>query len=294
MNSLFKKILFVILGLLFLNLSIGCEKNLIREEKSDELIQDYIRSVDEALNILNDYKSPDTKSMMSKNIKEILVIGSPNSAITKSSTQCDTLLYVVNYEDDGGYIVLSADRRVPERMLMMTDTGNVSAVDFTVDGNTNNNPFDTLNIYDEENDEYLIGGSPYGVEQYILNEIQAYASMHTSGNGDRGYVTDLTGTVYAWDGINCELFAKSWAKPVNYYQDTIARIEPMLVTRWSQRNPYNDKVPNGRYTGCVVNAIAQIMAYEKYPENYHIGGLLIDWDALTKNHILRTGLLKQI
>lgn len=55
---------------------------------------------------------------------------------------------------------MSADRRIREDMLMVTDTGRVSLSDFEIlvyDG-SGNSPLDTIDIYDEENDDYLIGG----------------------------------------------------------------------------------------------------------------------------------------
>jgi streptopain len=53
---------------------------------------------------------------------------------------------------------------------------------------------------------------------------------------------------------------------------------PLLQTRWGQENGYNNLAPqmgcsrptNGRaYTGCVATAMAQVMRYHKYPNNYN-------------------------
>lgn len=48
--------------------------------------------------------------------------------------------------------------------------------------------------------------------------------------------------------------------PVNAEQS----VEPMITTRWSQDQPYNNKL-NGNMTGCVATGIAQVMNFWKYP-----------------------------
>ena len=219
-------------------------------------------------------------------IKEILVVGYPESSfLTKAdSYNSDTLLYVVNLNDDQGYIIMAADRRIPESMLMFTESGNISISDFeTVGGyvGADNTFIDTINIYDEKNDDYLIGGNPYLIEKYIIQEVQAYASLCVADF--QPPITEI-GDDNPYIIINGERVSTSytWAERINCHKDTVISVEPLLKTRWSQGWPYNALIPNGHYTGCVVNAVGQIMAYEQFPQKYYAGGLYIDWETLTE------------
>lgn len=43
--------------------------------------------------------------------------------------------------------------------------------------------------------------------------------------------------------------------------------DPLIPVRWGQRSPYGDYCSNG-YSGCVATAIAQIMAYYRFPSSF--------------------------
>ena len=43
--------------------------------------------------------------------------------------------------------------------------------------------------------------------------------------------------------------------------------DPLIPVRWGQRSPYGDFCSNG-YSGCVATAIAQIMAYYRFPSSF--------------------------
>ena len=269
--------IFTFFAVLALN---GCiDKGTLETEKTEADIESYVIGTDEMLsNLSNYYDSLETKSQnLNDDIEEIFVVGHP--VITRSSSTSDTLLYVINYKNNRGYAIMSGDKRIPEKMLMMTDSGRVKLSDFEIhvfDGSTNS-PVDTIDIYDEENDDYLIGGNPESTEKYILQKVQEYASV--SANDTKPPFTDFDDELY-------DMFISdtpnTWNDKINYIKDTVISVEPMIVTRWGQLSPYNGLVPNNKYTGCVVNAIAQIMAYEQYPQNYYIGGLNIEWEALTE------------
>lgn len=63
-------------------------------------------------------------------------------------------------------------------------------------------------------------------------------------------------------------------------------IEPMLRTQWSQRAPYNNATPliNGvnALAGCDPIAVAQIMAYYRYPAQ--LAGNVLDWPLILKRN----------
>ena len=65
-----------------------------------------------------------------------------------------------------------------------------------------------------------------------------------------------------------ELGAAKWKAPATR-ADEMAKIEPLVKTRWDQGTPFNNLCPivEGRrsVTGCVATAMAQVMNYWKYP-----------------------------
>ena len=71
-------------------------------------------------------------------------------------------------------------------------------------------------------------------------------------------------------GVRSVVLPSGWNEP-------IACVEPLTIgTQWDQHTPYNDvinitagKAPNTWVTGCAATAIAQIMAYHKWPEVPH-------------------------
>lgn len=52
-----------------------------------------------------------------------------------------------------------------------------------------------------------------------------------------------------------------------HFTYSIADVEPLLSTEWSQESPYNDLCPSNCPSGCVATAMAQVMKYHSYPEH---------------------------
>lgn len=230
----------------------------------------YVMPIEDVLDILPYYLDGiTTRSFTSDNIKNIFVVRNPYLTRTSSSVS-DTLLYVVNLKNEAGYIVMSADKRVPERMLCLSDTGNITENSFEYEGSIYE--YNDIDFYDEENDDYLIGGEPEKVESYLLNSIAEYAAKAASINE---YETEIDETPYI--GTDAP---ESWCVIENYKRNTIVDVQPLIKTRWGQLSPYNAMVaPN--YTGCVINAVAQIMAYEQFPNHCMPFYTKIIWDSLT-------------
>lgn len=194
-----------------------------------------------------------------------------SQAQTKASTS-DTLLYLVNFTNDEGYAVLAADKRIVEDILILADTGNVMPdalypTDIPLIQ-------DTIDYYNEEYDDYYIGGDPALAENFILRKIHQYAMNQTSNN--------------TWTSDRDDDFrTDGGGQPLDRYpiRTNFKRVEQMVVnammkTQWSQGEPYNSHIPYGKPAGCVPIAIAQILTYNKYPENLKINNIFIDWDFL--------------
>lgn len=259
-------------------LLVGCSKNereLLPSNVTSE--KSHVIPVEEVLASLECYSNSFTKSSSNKRVvKNIFAVG--YSGHTKSS-DLDTLLYVANFEDNRGYAIMSADYRIKESLIAFSEVGSLDSSDFY---NNDFNPLlDTVDFYDEYLDDYLIGGSNEGGEKYILQGIVEYANyqINKSSNepvtdiGDDNPYFDLPGVVRP----------DTWIEIRNVVYETVDDVEPLLNTRWHQSSPYNDMVvPHGSYAGCVPVAVAQIMAFNKYPANFTINGINIVWDKITQ------------
>lgn len=228
-----------------------------------------------------------TKSSCSEiEIKEIYPILNDMPA-TKSSGVVigDTLLYVVNFKDEKGFAILSADKRVTPDILVLGSDGNIPSGWGTNTGDGS----DTLQFvampnpyYDEEEDEYCVGS--YESPERILTELTkeyAIAMMKESGSTETWkdhYISDPTG------------HGGYWCFPANVREDTLPVIEPLIYSKWHQNAPYNNKCPTyskGRKpAGCVPIAVAAILAYNAYPREFSYKGVKIDWDLVSKDSVI--------
>ncbi|GAB1463977.1 C10 family peptidase [Pedobacter sp.] len=163
-----------------------------------------------------------------------------------------TVLYVVNYKE-GGFAVLSADRRTPQVLAYSdenyfpTDTIR-DGVDFWINGTK-----EMIREIRKSNLEYkgqdrinLFGKSKSAVLQVIKENDGNYYSMRPP-----------------------------LPPPCEDYSEAVG---PLLTTKWSQGMGYNNRMPflsscdpigNGRaYTGCVATAMAQVVRYYQSHPNW--------------------------
>lgn len=66
-------------------------------------------------------------------------------------------------------------------------------------------------------------------------------------------------------------------------------IPPMTTTEWGQKKPYNALLANNDATGCVATALAQLMAYHKWPnevskEVYELPTTSFNWDLMRNQY----------
>ncbi|MBO8483288.1 MAG: C10 family peptidase [Bacteroidetes bacterium] len=248
------------------------ENQILKKESS-------VIPVKEALARLQEfYGKGDVKSSStSKIIKDIFVVY--DSSPETKSLSTDTLLYVVNYIDESGYVILPADENIPEDVLLISETGNVSPSSFYT--NTALLIDSVLKYSNPKNDNCIIGGEPDEAESFILQQVAHYASVTMRENNGAYSDTD--------DNVSIHGDRDTWNIPINQrtWKDTMVNV--LMSTQWHQRSPYNDNVPSGRYAGCVPIAIAQIMAYNEYPENLSINDTPIVWSRMTETKNIEEG-----
>ena len=68
-----------------------------------------------------------TRSEDTPDISEVypVVCGEPSTRAYDFTSRQDTLLYVVNFKNDDGFVIMSADTRLPETVIAQIDKGNL-------------------------------------------------------------------------------------------------------------------------------------------------------------------------
>ena len=214
-------------------------------------------------------------------------------------------VYIVNFANNQGYVITSADRRVPS-VLAYNSYGHL--------GDTITNPgqailFSYMQAYIEEqraafeaNKERLATEAEEAIFKQLSKEQQEklIAKGYFDKDGKR------VKSKYNFDLIHalCDLSEpesnnKKNENPADHYlvkdNDRIFYGEwkteyvkaPLLKTLWRQSGLYNDKV--AKYcdadkdqspVGCVAVAVGQLLAYHKKPAVFK--GRIMHWDDITK------------
>lgn len=174
--------------------------------------------------------------------------------LTKSATSeeqgNDTLMYAVNLSSDNGFVLLSADSRVP--VLAIVDKGNFTEI--------GDNPgFDM----------FLKMSKPY-----IDHSIAEYNHVSDSINDKADVHTRIIGGYPNGNDQYIGLYIED-----RHLDNRL--VSPLLKTEWCQISPFNNlfgtcKEDGGELkTGCVPLALAQLFAYHRYPKvaRYQIDSL---------------------
>lgn len=250
----------------------------IEDAKSKAL--DAINSFSETKNSFKSYNSKTIESV------QILTI-SENLRKTKSEQVNeilpDTVAYLFNFANDGGYALISADTRIPEDVLICTEEG----------------------VLDTENP--ASGIFLEGTETFIIQSIEKVNNERDS------ILQELEAKILADDPelaqeIKTKAYTTTTQRIKNFFGDYEVRLKvhewefsekvsPMSTTEMTQGAPFNNFLSktgcsNRPPAGCVAIAAAQIMAYWKYPTNFE--GRNINWDNLNKYtaNTWRSGLYK--
>ena len=231
----------------------SCAKErLIREEsykeieKSIQASNGYIVSVDSVAKIAQSLprkfsNNPQTKSS-GKVIKEIIPFTAFQKPLTKSiplhENPMDNI-YVVNYANNEGYAIISADTRVDE-VIGYSDKGNITdtmsnpgmriVMDLIPDYVTA-----SINEWDEEDDYHDDTIPP--VFPPVVDTVRRYSA-------------------WQWENVG-----------------------PFITTTWDQGAPFNNLAPEsglgGRLSiGCVTTAMLQICAYHRFPQDISYNGTI--------------------
>ena len=236
-----KKFLF---AFIFSSLFLSCSEKILELHDMDYMHSDVI-PIEEALSTLNAqieqiYGLP-TKSLASD--YDVSVFGENNLPATKSEGLDipDTLAYIVNFSENQGFAVLSANRKLSESVYCIVENGELSNDDMIEGFNLLSDPQIKSNADDVDLGEKT-------VPAFIISAM--IMDLHTDGGNE----------------------PETKAVTVQY--------GPFLTTKWHQHSPFNDQVKPGCPAGCVAVAVAQIMAYNEKSSNMTYNGHKCDWTTM--------------
>jgi hypothetical protein len=249
-----------------------------KEVKTEQ--PNYRISIDEAINEVNslldaiDNNTGNGNTVMMqtagrrRTIKDVEVATKPHTGLTlmnatagnnENTDSADTLFYVINFEDNQGFAIASADQRL-EPVLCVTEEGNFYLTDA---------------VYNPGLASFLDGLDAYITDSMVVNR-----PPNPIGGGGRPC-------------LECPEFPEPpTAIHYPYTESTWTQVNEKLKVRWDQNPPYNANCPINMwklailgiteryYTGCVATALAQIMSYYQYPLNH--GSFTYNWTEMLK------------
>lgn len=260
---------------LSLILTIGCTNNLFVEDPriDSESTQSTFVSQEDAVaalqQFLNEFE-PVTKNGKTRTIKN--VYSSLDCVKTKSSEESEEpLVYIMNFENDEGFAVVSGDTRV-QPILVLTDEGNISPND------TITNPAIAAMLSIADTDYRMAVGLP--IEDADGNILEP-CGIDSDGRFLYAPVGEVT------DGVNLEGIGKPITSYIAYTPwIEYARRGNQVGCYWGQSSkPYNQYTftSDGHQSpaGCVPAAVAQIMFF--WGHNFTMDGYYFDWDVMHKH-----------
>lgn len=228
---------------------------------------------------------------------------------TNGTTEDGDAIYVVNFDNDEGFAILSADSRLPDNVIAYGSKGNINLTPTPITEITTALTLEDL--YAAEDDDYLLG---------LDNSDKVISGLVTN------YVTSRIAIIGVIPGKDGQILQPPTNQVTYTYKyDTVEHIPEMLTTTWHQHSPYNDQCPNRYYykgllgityktikpynfdaigawgnnfvkeedltAGCVAIAVAQILAYNEFPSMKELlnDDNAMPWDSLKIDNINSSG-----
>jgi len=203
-----------------------------------------------------------------------------NDYLTRTSNEAisdsENLLYVANFKDERGYAILAADDRIPEKIIAIVDSGNMSPrllrreIDSTLlrypllegfptegegffsdsryPGEIFMNP-NTVDMYEPEEEDTLVGNLELACEDQFIN-----AAPLDSANLTLKVIQDLsisyaTASIQSYQSGSPEDFGNNIRIEITNSPWSISReVYPLLYKYkfWHQQSPFNDLYPTVR------------------------------------------------
>lgn len=188
--------------------------------------------------------------------------------LTRSGDSDPLVLYVVS-NDNGGYAIVSQDQLLPSIIAYSEDGRYVidsmaPAFEFLMNYTVENLRFkrDSLRALKDD-----------AIYQQLFSKINNTGTKSDLDNETQGPPPGVE-----WDRFEF-IVDKEW-------QESTPQVGPLLWTVWNQYYPFNIKMPTYMFNGtefhmpagCGATAVAQIMAYHRYPAASPLNGARFLWD----------------
>lgn len=199
----------------------------------------------------------------------------------------DTLLYIVNFSNNNGWIVLSGDKRT-ESILASSKTGQFDL-----------NHLGGSAVWMQEVAEKIYGVKRSNHQDTTSTAYKKWCCIDTLALNIKGHPTVFNTRSALSDKNHYKReYPDSVTKLVNIETRIITtkQVGPLIQTKWGQSDPWNKCVPalayadRNCYTGCVAVAGAQMLYYFHYLKNkpectYSQGGCVgVVWDDDNKSY----------
>jgi hypothetical protein len=166
-----------------------------------------------------------------------------------------TQYYVITYQE-GGFIIVSAEKKMMP-VIAFSETN-----DFPIDKELPSGVRETMSLYQEMIKKMRFGELPE--DPLVVQEWKRFE--------DTSKIEELT-----------KSGAKTADDPVDPpCEDSQVYYGPLLTTNWGQDCGYNSDMPvlagcvmpcDHAFTGCVATAMAQVMNYHHFPNNFNWGAM---------------------
>lgn len=215
-----------------INLSLDEKKAFIAMKLSHKI------EIEEARDLAEKATSMFDRGNLTKSERTISHVSIGVRTATKGNS-ADTMLYIFNYSNNKGYVIISADER-SEGVIAFIEKGN-------------------LNIGDTLNDRGA------GV---LLSNIESYQQAQIN---EYNHLKDSLGTQVLAKIGSIEDFKELTTKSVGGTFKSL--IYPMVKTQWGQGTPFNSyavlKDGVRCKAGCFAVAVSQLVAYHGSPSNFN-------------------------
>ena len=238
---------------------------------------------------------PSTRGRKRYSVANISVCGGHNTRSEDGSLLPDTLVYVVNFDNSEGFAVLGGQDYL-DPVYAVTESGSLDADrlgDYVASG------------YDILHDIYIHGDDDECYCGYVGDDDEHDCPFEEGEEDDLPFVDDpdlpmsLTGNSILSDLLNrpgtemVDIHLGQDSRPVTPTRRIVhgewepdVKVGPLLETEWHQNYPFDNLCPTGCPAGCVVIAVAQIMAYHELPKNPRFNDVPCDWQQMKDSNNL--------
>ncbi|MDR0829213.1 MAG: C10 family peptidase [Prevotellaceae bacterium] len=180
----------------------------------------------------------------------------------------ENIYYLVNYGEENGFAILTADKRAGEIVLAITEKGTISPKDFElILGNYSYIDYYQQPLQDEFGNTF-VWDSTYNVYQYLQNGMQI-----------------ITSNVMQYTCLTFFRYEPIYEFDIHYGKDWFDYIKkfPLVFVKWGQNAPYNNECytffgHKKAVAGCVPIAVIQMFSAHEKPTK--IGNLSGNWQQI--------------